>query len=164
MHAVCGYPVKSTWIKAIKVGNYIGWSMLNKRNLVKYYPETTKTPKGHLNQSRENVRSTKSKRTPLKVPNTATLRGLKVHNKYISVYEVRNTVLSDQTGKSQKRLQRGNKYIMVMVKIDSNALLVNTIKSRKDAELTRANRKKMWLTVNLYAARDQRKNKRTGQD
>jgi hypothetical protein len=24
MHAVCGYPVKSTWLKAIKAGNYIG--------------------------------------------------------------------------------------------------------------------------------------------
>jgi hypothetical protein len=24
MHAVCGYPVKSAWLKAIKAGNYIG--------------------------------------------------------------------------------------------------------------------------------------------
>ena len=28
MHAVCGFPVKSTWLKAIKAGNYIGWPML----------------------------------------------------------------------------------------------------------------------------------------
>ena len=28
MYAVCGYPVKSTWIKATKAGNYIGWPML----------------------------------------------------------------------------------------------------------------------------------------
>ena len=25
MHAVCGYPVKSTWLKAVKAGNYVGW-------------------------------------------------------------------------------------------------------------------------------------------
>ena len=49
MHAVCGYPVKSTCVKAIKAGNFIGWPMLNKRNVVKYYLETTDTPKGHLN-------------------------------------------------------------------------------------------------------------------
>ena len=24
IHAVCGYPVKSTWIEAIKAGNFIG--------------------------------------------------------------------------------------------------------------------------------------------
>jgi hypothetical protein len=47
MHAVCGYPVKSTWLKAIKAGNYMGWPMLNKRNVQKYYPETIKTAKGH---------------------------------------------------------------------------------------------------------------------
>ena len=29
MHAVCGYPVKLTWIKAVKVGNYMGWPILN---------------------------------------------------------------------------------------------------------------------------------------
>ena len=28
-HTVCGYPVKSTWIKAIKAGNFTGWPMLN---------------------------------------------------------------------------------------------------------------------------------------
>ena len=73
MHAVCGYLVKSTWIKAIKAGNYTGWMMLTERNAAKYYPETNKTPKGHLNQSRKNIRSTKPKRTLLEVPYTSTL-------------------------------------------------------------------------------------------
>ena len=49
MHAVCGCPVKSTWLAAIKAGNYIGWPMLTERNVKKYYPETTATPKGHMN-------------------------------------------------------------------------------------------------------------------
>jgi hypothetical protein len=49
MHAVCGYPVKSTWLKAIKAGNYVGWPMLNERNVQKYYPETIETAKGHFN-------------------------------------------------------------------------------------------------------------------
>ena len=65
MHAVCGYPVKSTWIKVIKVGNFTGWPMPNKRNVVKYYLETTETPKGHLNQTSKNVQSIKPKTKPL---------------------------------------------------------------------------------------------------
>ena len=91
-----------------------------------------------MNQSRKNVSTTKIKCTPLEVPNTATLQGRKVHKVYTIVYEVRNTVFFDQTGWFPTRSQRGNKYIMVMVKIKSNAILVDTIKSCKDAELTRA--------------------------
>ena len=49
MHTVCGYSVKSTCIKAIKAVNFTGWPMLNKRNMAKYYLDTTNTPKGNLN-------------------------------------------------------------------------------------------------------------------
>ncbi len=34
MHAVCGYPVKPAWLKAIKAGNYIGWPMLTERQQI----------------------------------------------------------------------------------------------------------------------------------
>ena len=54
------------------------------------------------------------------------------------VYDVRETVLSDQTWQFPTRLQRGNKYLTVMVEIDYNAILVGLLKSRKDPELTRA--------------------------
>ena len=92
MHAVCGYPVKSTWIKSIKAGNFTGWPMINKRNLEKYYPETTETPKGHLNQTRKNVRSTKLKARPFEKKEAATLRGKKVWEVYTKVYDFCNTV------------------------------------------------------------------------
>ena len=138
MHVVCGYPVKSTWIKAIKSGNYIGWPMLTELNVAKYYLDTTVTPNGHLRQSRKNVRSNKPKLTPLEVPNKSTLQEQKVHKVYTNVYNVRNTVFSNQTEQLPTLSQQGNKYIMVMVETDSNAILVKPIKSPKDAELTRA--------------------------
>ena len=100
--------------------------------------KTNETPKGYLNQSRKNFSSAKPKRTPLEVPNTATLQGRNVHDVYTRVYEVRNTVFSEQTGQFPTRLQRGNKYIMVMVDINRNAILVEPIKSRKDVDLTQA--------------------------
>jgi hypothetical protein len=64
MHTVCRYPVKLTWLKAIKAGNYVGWPMLTERNIQKYYPEATKTATGHLKQTRKNVCSTKKKPAP----------------------------------------------------------------------------------------------------
>ena len=45
MHEVYGYLVKSTWIKSIKVGNYVGWMMLTKRNVARYYLRPTRGQK-----------------------------------------------------------------------------------------------------------------------
>ena len=82
------------------------------------------------------------------MPNTSTLRGRNVHDVYTNIYEVRNTVLSHQIGQFPTRLQRGNKYIMVIVDINSNSILVKPINSRKDTELTRA-----YLTMMLRLRR-----------
>jgi hypothetical protein len=88
MHAACGYPVKSTWLKAIKAGNYVGWPMLTERNDQKYYPRTTETGEVHLNQQRKNVQSAKLKATPLESCNTSHLHGKKVHDVYTQIYMV----------------------------------------------------------------------------
>jgi hypothetical protein len=138
MHAVCGYPVKSTWLKAIKAGNYVGWPMITERNVQRYYPKATETAKGHLNQTRKNVRSTKAKPAPLETCDTSQLKGMKTRDIYTETYNVRETMFLDQTGQFPTRSQHGNKYILVMVEIDSNAILVEPMKSRKDAEMIRA--------------------------
>jgi hypothetical protein len=109
--------------------------MLTERNVQKFYPETIETAKGHLNQTRKNVRSTKAKPTPLETCDTSQLHGKKVRDVYTETDMVRETMFSDQTGQFPTRSQRGNKFIMVMVEIDSNAILVEPMKSRKDEEM-----------------------------
>jgi hypothetical protein len=138
MHAVCGYPVKSTWLWAIKAGNYVGWPMLTEWNVSKYYPETNETLKGHMNQTRKNERSTKVKRVPFETTEYPEMRGKKVRDIYISTYDVQETTFLDQTGQFPTRSKRGNKYIMIMVEIDSSAILLEPMKSRKDSEMIRA--------------------------
>jgi hypothetical protein len=98
MHAICGYPVKLTWLKAIKAGNYVGWPMLNECNIQKYYPETIETKKGQLNQTRKNVQSTKENSATLETCDTSQLRGKKVQDVYTQTYMVRKTMSSNQTG------------------------------------------------------------------
>jgi hypothetical protein len=98
MHAVCGYPVKSTWLKTIKAGDYVGWPMPTERNVQKYYPKATKTAKGHSNQTRNNVRSTKEKPATLETCNTLQLHGKKVRDVYTETYKVCKTMFSNQTG------------------------------------------------------------------
>ena len=58
----------------------------------------------------------------------------KMQDIFTHVYDVRDTVFSDQTGRFPTQSQAGHKYLMVVVDIDSSAILVEPIKSRKDAE------------------------------
>jgi hypothetical protein len=46
-------------------------------------------------------------------------------------------MFSNQTGQIPMRSQQGNKYIVVMVEINSNAILIEPMKSRKDEEMIR---------------------------
>ncbi len=84
-----------------------------------------------MNQTRKNVRSTKVFETS----DATTLKGKKFRDIGIHIYNVRETIFSDQTGKFPKRSQKGHKYIMVMIEIDSNAILVELMKSRKDEDM-----------------------------
>jgi hypothetical protein len=109
--------------------------MLTKCNVQKYYPKTIKTAKGYLNQTRKNVRSTKVKAALLETCNTSHLHDKKVRDVYTQTYMVRETMFTDQTGKIPIQYLCGNKYIMVMVEIDSNTILVEPIKNCKDAKM-----------------------------
>ena len=146
MHAACGYPVKSTWLTAIRKENYVGWPLLSVENMHKYYSETDETPMGHLDQSRANVRSTKPKRVPLPEATNedlAQLIGKKEQDVYITIVDtwtMKHKIYSDQTGQFPTRLRRRNRYIMVMVEIDSNYTLFEPMKNRTDAVMINAYR------------------------
>ena len=81
--------------------------------------------KGHMNQTRKNVRSTKTKQVPFEIAEYPEMNGKKVQNVYINTYNVRETTFSDRTGQFLTRSRSGNKYIMIMVEIDSSAIWSN---------------------------------------
>ena len=61
LHACAGFPVHSTWLAAIKAGNFASWLGLTYANTSKYCPVSVETLRGHMVQSRQGTRSTKSK-------------------------------------------------------------------------------------------------------
>ena len=73
----------------------------------KYYPDTNVTPKGHMNQKRKNVQSTKH--APLESFVGAEMKGKKVSDVYVKVYDTRETMFSDQTGQFPTQSKQGNK-------------------------------------------------------
>ncbi|EJK55033.1 hypothetical protein THAOC_25280 [Thalassiosira oceanica] len=138
MHASLGYPAAATWLAACRKGNLVGFPFADVKFIRKYYPETPETPAGHLNRQRQNIRSTKPQSQPLEQVDTSDLRGKKIRDVYIKVHEAKNTIFSDQTGRFPVTSRAGNKYIMLMVEIDSNAVLVEPMSSRTEKEMQRA--------------------------
>jgi hypothetical protein len=58
-HAAAGYPVRDTWLKAIRAGNYASWPSLTLTNVTSHCPSLANTITGHMMQSRCNVQSTR---------------------------------------------------------------------------------------------------------
>jgi hypothetical protein len=112
--------------------------LLTEKNITKYYPDTVEIQQGHMTQTRKNVRSTKQNRQPFEIANVVSLRGKKERDIFTAVYNVQETIFSDQTGQFPVRSQRGNKYVMVMVEVDSNSILLEPKKSRHETEMIRA--------------------------
>lgn len=78
-------------------------------NINKYYPETDKTLKGHLNQTQKKNWYTKTMASPFEQSNTCPLQGKKELNIFVKIYNTHETTFSDQTVQFKTRSQAGNK-------------------------------------------------------
>ena len=125
-HAAAGFPVKDTWLKAIKNGNYESWPGLTYQNARKYCPSADDTLKGHLVQTRQGVRSTKPKVQQQATPEPAST----TNDLHITVAPI-SKLYTDDTGRFPTRAQSGNQYIMIAFHTPTNAILVAPFKSRK---------------------------------
>ena len=114
LHGSVGFPVKSTWLAAIREPNnaYVTWPLINIKNVTNHFPRSEERQLGHMKNQRQNVRSAKNRvpapgypqqeqGTSLFVPPTAP----KKNDMYLRVYETRDNVYTDQTGKSPPHIQ-----------------------------------------------------------
>jgi hypothetical protein len=137
LHAACLSPVKSTWIKAIKNGNLSSLPGLNEHNVEKYLSKSTSTAKGHLNQQRQNTRTTKIKDAQLLDSEKDQDHGIKTQFVYAATIDA-GQIYTDQTGRFHVVSSKGNKYIIILYDYDSNAILAQPIKDRTSPELLKA--------------------------
>ena len=82
-------------------------------------------------QKKPHRQSTHSYSIALEEYNNTSFRGKK-RDVYTKVYDVRDTIFSNQTGKFTSRYRQGNKYVIVMVEIDSSGILMKPMKCIKD--------------------------------
>ena len=160
LHASCGSPSESTFIQSIKNGNFLSWPGLTASLIKKQLPKCIATEKGHLNQERKGLQSTKPaiRINPIvKIESesyqdlfpTSETPNLKTHHCFASFVSFESTAkaYSDQTGKFPFTSSRGNKYLMIVYDYDSNAILQEPLKNKTSKELVRA-----WLKIHKRLA------------
>jgi hypothetical protein len=137
LHAACFSPVKSTWITAIKNGNFSSWPGLTENAVEKHLSKSTSTTKGHLNQQRQNARTTKIKDAKVIVTEPDIDHGIKTQFIYAAAIDA-GQIYTYQTGIFPVVSSKGNKYIMILYDYDSNAILAQPIKDRTAPELLKS--------------------------
>jgi hypothetical protein len=134
MHAAAGFPVKATWVAAIKNGQFATWPNLPAELAEKYFPESTATQKGHRKKQRQNVRSTKVK-VQTSNPEQEQRNQKTVH---IKIFNAHDTIYTDQTGRMPIVSNRGNRLMMVLYEVDSRYIDAEPLKDSKDGSLIQA--------------------------
>ena len=84
LNAAAGFPTKATCIKIIRKGNYLTWPLLIIHNVNRHFPKSKEIQKGHTQNQRQGVRSTKEKYPHL---GTETPAVEKKRDVFINVYE-----------------------------------------------------------------------------
>jgi hypothetical protein len=112
---------------------------LTARALRKHPPHSFAMVKGHLDQVRQNVKSTKSTKA---APNDTSDDHLcpiqddspeRTHCCYLAVMEPTGQIYTDQTKKSVASSSNGNNYHLICYSYDSNAILAVAFKNRTAA-------------------------------
>jgi hypothetical protein len=131
-HACLGFPVKQTWINAIKAGNCNTFDGLAYSNAARYCPDADETIMGHLAQQCQNVWSTKPKPTllaPLVVlPPPVAMPS----NQVFVVTKPLSKLFTNNTGRFPIRARSGNQYVMIAFHTNGNLILQQAFKSKSD--------------------------------
>jgi hypothetical protein len=116
LHKALFSPTKSAMLQAVKDGHLITWPGLTEDTINKHLKLTLATAMGHMNQRRQNIRST-SKAQIEKQPTPDADLGTKTHPVYTVVVD-QGQLYTDLTGKFPVRSSKGNSYVMVCYKYD----------------------------------------------
>jgi hypothetical protein len=136
LHKALFSPTKSAMLQAVKDGHLITWPGLTEEAINKHLKLTPAMAMVHMNQRRQNIRST-SKAPIEKQPAPDTDLGTKTHLVYTVAVD-QGKLYTDLTGKFPVRSRKGNSYGMVYFVYDCNNVKVIPMKSRSASEWVKA--------------------------
>ena len=160
-HATLFSPALSTLEKALSQGFLTNFPGLTATSLRRHPPSSIPMTKGHLDQTRQNQRSTKpptaiitpddddpcilpsdNKFMPTGIPS-------KTHYCFATIMEPTGQIYKDQTGRFISPSSNGNNYLMILYNYDSNFIFSQPFKNRTAACILGAYKK---LHAHLCAA------------
>jgi hypothetical protein len=119
-------------LQAVKDGDLVTWPGLAEDAINKHLKLTPATAMGHMNQRRQNIRSTS--KTPIAdQPTSDTDWGTKTHLVYVIVVD-QGQLYTNLKGKFPVRSSNGNSYLMVCYVYNCNYVKVFPMKSRSTSE------------------------------
>jgi hypothetical protein len=132
LHKALFSPTKSALLQAVKNGHLITWPGLAEKAINKHLNLTPAITMGHMNQRRQNSRSTS--KTPITsdiedVTAYPATSGMKTHLVYAVLVD-QGQLYTDLTGKFPVRSSKGNWYVMVCFVFDCNYVKKFPMKSR----------------------------------
>jgi hypothetical protein len=129
-------PTKSALLQAIKDGHLITWPGLTEDAISKHLKLSPAMNMGHMNQRRQNIRSTS--KTPIAdQPTPDTDLGTRTHLVYAVVVD-QGQIYTDLTGKFPVQSSKGNSNVMVCYVYDCNYVKVIPMKSWSNSERLKA--------------------------
>jgi hypothetical protein len=137
-------PTKSALLQAVKNGHLITWTGLTENSIHKHLKLTMVTVMGHMNQRRQNIKSTLKPQiadVPTTDTNLGTNFGTNLGTKTHLVYAVlvdQGQLYTDLTGKFPVRSSKGNSYVTVCYVYYCNYVKVIPMKSRSASEWVNA--------------------------
>jgi len=153
-HAAAGFPIKESFIKAVRNGNYATWSKLTVTLINKYMPDSDEMAKSHLKGQRQGIRLTKhnaftalveQEETRIKIKGESSpykpLPPIKLNKIFMRMVDLTDEIHTDQMGTFPHTSQRGNHYIMVAIHLDANYIFAEPMKNRTEGEMIRCTKK-----------------------
>ena len=155
-HIAAGFPVKESFIKAVRNGNYATWPKLTVTLINKYMPDSDQTAKGHLKGQRQGIRSTKhnaftalveqeQEETRIKIEGESSpykpLPPTKLDDIFIPLVDPTNEIHTVQTGAFLHTSQQSNRYIMVAIHLNADYIFAKPMKNRTKGEMIRVYQK-----------------------
>jgi hypothetical protein len=133
-------PTKPALLQAVKKGHLITWPGLTEQAINKHLKLTPATAMGHINQRRQNIRSTSKVTTTSDMEDGAVTHdglGTKTHLIYAVVVD-QGQLYTDLTGNFPVRSSKGNCYVMVCYVFDCTYIKAVPIISRFASEWVNA--------------------------
>ena len=139
-HSCLFSPTIRTLQNAVNKGNLIGFPGITNIKFQRDLPQSMATAKGHLDQEQQGLQSTKTSLqsdphidySPNPEPKTQDCVLI------LTSYQDMKKGYMDLCGRFPHRSSRGSEYILVLYDYDSNAILVEALRSRQAGEITRA--------------------------